>query len=38
MVKFNFLDWWFKPVEIVAGWLLDPLSRLVLPETSVWFR
>jgi Zn-dependent protease len=38
LVKFNFLDWWFRPVEILAGWLLDPMIRLVLPETRIWFH
>jgi Zn-dependent protease len=38
MVKFDFLNWWFKPAEIVTGWLFTAVSRLVLPETRVWFH
>ncbi|HXT15847.1 MAG TPA: site-2 protease family protein [Gemmatimonadaceae bacterium] len=39
MVKFNFLDWWFKPVELAAQGLFHFISRLVLPETTQdWFR
>jgi Zn-dependent protease len=38
LVRFNFLNWWFKPAEIVTGWLFAAVSRLVLPETGVWFH
>lgn len=38
LMRFNVLNWWFKPVEIVMTWLLATVSRLVLPETQAWFR
>lgn len=38
LLNFNFLNWWFRPVEVVFGGFFTAVSRLVLPETQIWFR
>jgi len=38
LLRFDFLNWWFRPVEIVFGSLLAAVSHLVLPETQAWLR
>jgi Zn-dependent protease len=38
LVRFDFLNFWFKPSELLANGLLQIVSRLILPGTSQWFH
>ncbi len=38
LVKFGFLNRWFAPSEMLANGLFQSVSRLILPETSLWFH
>jgi Zn-dependent protease len=37
LVRFGFLEWWFKPSQFLAESLFAAVSRLILPATALWF-
>ena len=37
LVRFGFLNWWFKPSELFAEALFNSVSRLILPQAGLWF-
>jgi len=38
MVRFGFLDWWFKPAEVTFDFMLQGVSRWILPQSLAWLR
>ena len=38
LVKFGFLNWWFKPTEVTFDYLLHGVSRWILPQSLEWLR
>jgi Zn-dependent protease len=38
LVRYGFLDRWFKPAELLATTLLGFVAPLILPQTGLWFH
>jgi Zn-dependent protease len=38
LVRVGFLDWWFKPSEYTFDFLLNGVSRWILPQSLAWLR
>lgn len=37
VVRFGFLDWWFKPAEVLTNVLFGVVAHVILPQAGVWF-